>query len=105
VARMSSKTASNNLLVRIVSLLWAALCGGKKSEVVYNRFDSDFYGVVKSRAVTWGISNADAIQRLAFIGEVAVTAFEQSMVSATPNGQAKSCLESTNMVLEPAGVG
>jgi len=100
---MNKVPASSNLLVRMVSLLYRAICGGKRSEVVYCRFDPDFYRAVKARAQSWDVSHAEAIHRLAFIGEVATAAVEQTMVQKAVNGQAESCLESTELLNILAG--
>jgi hypothetical protein len=59
----------------------------KKSEVVYCRFASRVYDLVKSRARSWGVTNADAIQRLAYIGDMVLSLVE-SIGQGEGNGQA-----------------
>lgn len=51
----------------------------KKSEVVYCRFRSGIDALIEARAQSWDLSKASTIEKLAFIGEIAVWAVENTM--------------------------
>ena len=70
----------------------------KKAEVVYCRFKPGIYDLVKLRAESWGVSNAEAIQRLCFIAEMSLWAAEQIIVQDGPVGQAPRRCETEELL-------
>jgi hypothetical protein len=75
----------------------------KKTEVVYCRFAPSIYELVKDRAQAWGCSNADAIQRLCFVGGMAAFALDQSIVQKPDGTQAKARSETEGLLNKIVG--
>jgi len=70
----------------------------KKAEVVYCRFKPGIYDLIKVRAQSWSVSNAEAIQRLCFIAEMSLWAAEQIIVQDGPDGQAPKRCETEELL-------